>query len=62
MTTATAPRIITDAPEPGTGAWNETITASKVPPMITLPTGEYAGYGYLTALSLIHISEPTRRS
>lgn len=49
MTTATAPRIITDAPEPGTDAWNETITASKVPPMITLPTGEYAGYGYLTA-------------
>lgn len=49
MTTATAPRPLTDAPAPGTDAWNATITASKVPPMITLPTGEYAGYGYLTA-------------
>lgn len=49
MTTATAPRPLTDAPAPGTAAWNATITASKVPPMITLPTGEYAGYGYLTA-------------
>lgn len=49
MTTATTPHILTNAPDPGTEAWNETITASKVPPMVTLPTGEYAGYGYLTA-------------
>lgn len=45
----TAPHILKDAPAPGTEAWNATITASKVPSMITLPTGEYAGYGYITA-------------
>ena len=49
MTTTTAPHVLTDAPAPGTPEWNTTITASKVPPMVTLPTGEYAGYGYLTA-------------
>lgn len=45
----TAPHALTDAPAPGTEAWNATITASKVPPMITLSDGAYAGYGHLTA-------------
>lgn len=49
MTTPLAPLIVENAPDPGTPEWNSTITASKVPPMVTLPTGEYAGYGYLTA-------------
>ena len=46
---STTPQPTATAPAPGTPEWNTTITASKVPPMITLPTGEYAGYGYLTA-------------
>lgn len=45
----TSPHPVTSAPAPGTPEWATTITASKVPPMITNPDGTFAGFGYLTA-------------
>lgn len=45
----TTPHTIDNPAAPGSDEWATTITASKVPPMITRPDGTYAGYGYLTA-------------
>lgn len=54
------PRVLHDPPAPGSDLWKKTITASKIPAMLTdKSTGEFLGIDYFSAFERWHMMNGT---